>query len=133
MIKAYKSYWENAFNFHGRTSRGGYWWVAFINIAIFIALVIFMYLSLSGAIDGFKNPIEPLGPVVPIIIVVSWPFINAVPSLAMTVRRLHDTGRSGANYFFALIPLAGPIIMVYFLISPTKDKRMNRYGYRRQV
>ena len=133
MIRAYSSYWRNGFNFSGRTSRGGYWQVAFINIAAFIALAVFMYLSLSGAIDGFKNPIEPLGPVVPIVIVVSWPFINAVPSLAMTVRRLHDTGRSGAYYFFALIPLAGPIIMVYFLISPTMNPRMNRYGYRRQV
>ena len=120
-------------NFNSRTSRGGYWKVAFINVVIFFALLVYMYLSTSGAVDGFVNPLAFLGPVAPIVFVVSWPFIIVVPSLAITVRRLHDTGRSGANYFFSFIPLAGPIIMVYFLISPTKNPRINRYGYRRQV
>lgn len=133
MIRAYRSYWRNALNFSSRTSPSGYWWAVLVNVAVLIALVVFMYLSLSGAAPGFKNPVAFLGPVAPIVFCVSWPIITAVPTLAMTVRRLHDTGRSGAYYLFALIPLAGMIIMVFFLTSPTKDPRMNRYGYRRQV
>ena len=133
MIKAYRSYWRNGFNFEGRTSRDGYWWVVLVNVIVTIALIVYMYLSTSGAIDGFVNPLAFMGPVAPIAFVVSWPVITAVPTLAMTVRRLHDTGRSGLYYLFSLIPLAGFLIMVYFLISPTKDPRNNRYGYRRQV
>ena len=34
-----------------------------------------------------------------------------VPSLSVTVRRLHDTGRSGWWFFIALIPLVGAIIL----------------------
>ena len=133
MIKAYKAYWKNAFNFRSRTKVAGYWWVVFVNLIIGLALLIFMYLSTSGAVSGFKNPLEPLGPIVPIVMFVSWPFINFIPTLALTVRRLHDTGRSGWYYLFIIIPVAGLFIMIYFLTSPSMYPQGNRYYYRRYV
>jgi len=133
LIKAYRAYWKNAFNFRDRTKTAGYWWVVFLNVVIGLALLIFMYLSTSGAVSGFVNPLAPLGPVVPIVILVSWPFINLVPGIAITVRRLHDTGRSGWNYLFALIPVIGLFILVVFLTAPTMYPQGNRYYYRRHV
>jgi hypothetical protein len=42
-----------------------------------------------------------------------------VPGIAVTVRRLHDTGRSGAYYFLALIPFVGGIVLLVFLCEPS--------------
>jgi len=121
------------FNFRSRTSLGGYWSVVLMNGLIWIALIVFMYISTSGGASVFPAPIEISQPVIPIVILVSWPFINIIPGLAMTVRRLHDIGKSGIYYLFALIPVAGLFIMIIFLTTPTLNPRMNRFGYRRQV
>ena len=133
MIRAYKSYWKNFWNFRDRTSIDGYWWVILINAIIAIALLVFMYRSVAGLGSGFTNTSALLGPVAPIAILISWPALNVIPGLAMTVRRLHDTGRSGAYYLFAFIPVAGLYIMIWFLTSRTKDPRENRFGYRPQI
>ena len=132
MIRAYSSYWRNGLNFSARTSQSGYWWVVMVNVCIFIALFLFMYLSISGAAE-VTNPLGFMAPVGPVVFLVSWPVINAVPSLAMTIRRLHDTGRSGVYYLFALIPVVGTLIMVYFLTCPTMHPQSSKYGNRRQV
>ena len=73
------------------------------------------------------------GTQLPIVLVVSWPFINLVPGIAMTVRRLHDTGRSGLHYLFVFIPLAGAVILLVLMLSRTRHPHENRFGYRRQV
>ncbi len=42
-----------------------------------------------------------------------------LPALAITVRRLHDIGKSGSRIFVSLIPIAGPILLIidYFKIG----------------
>ena len=51
----------------------------------------------------------------------------AVPSLAVTWRRLHDAGKSGTYFFYILIPIAGIIML---LIQLTKDSQPgeNQFG-----
>ena len=133
MFKAYRSYWRNASNFRDRTSRAGYWWVFFVNIVIGAALFVFMYISISGAGFGSVNRHDTFSTLAPVVILVAWPFVNIIPSVALTIRRLHDTGRSAVYYLCSLIPVAGTLIMVYFLASETKTPPDNRYFYRRQV
>lgn len=43
-----------------------------------------------------------------------------VPYLAVIWRRLHDTGRSGKFYFFVLIPLVGPILLIVWLAGRSR-------------
>ena len=50
-----------------------------------------------------------------------------IPSLAVFVRRMHDTGRSGWFWFLGLIPVVGPIILIVFLVQPG-DPGPNQYG-----
>ena len=50
-----------------------------------------------------------------------------VPGLAVAWRRLHDIGKSGAYWFFILIPLAGPIILLVWL-AKAGDAGDNAYG-----
>jgi len=117
-------------NFFDRTSRAGYWWVVLLNAVIGVALLILMFFAISGAGTGSSNP---FGMGSGVIIFASWPIVNIIPSAAMTVRRLHDTGRSWLYYLFTFIPIAGSVIIVIFVASETRDPFRNRYGGRPQV
>lgn len=50
-----------------------------------------------------------------------------LPGLAVTVRRLHDTGRSGWKLLLALIPIVGAIIVIVYLFHDS-EPGFNRYG-----
>ncbi|OEE57745.1 hypothetical protein A1OO_17365 [Enterovibrio norvegicus FF-33] len=49
-----------------------------------------------------------------------------IPSISLTARRLHDTGRSGWWQLIALIPLVGAIVMIVFLVQDSKED--NEHG-----
>lgn len=50
-----------------------------------------------------------------------------VPGFAVTVRRLHDVGRSGSTLFWALVPGAGGLFILYLLAKPS-DSGANQFG-----
>ena len=50
-----------------------------------------------------------------------------IPSLAVGVRRLHDTGRSGWNLLIGIIPIVGWIILIIFLVQKSEEGT-NKYG-----
>jgi uncharacterized membrane protein YhaH (DUF805 family) len=43
-----------------------------------------------------------------------------LPSLAVTVRRLHDIGRSGWWIFIAIIPVIGALVLLYWYVQPSQ-------------
>lgn len=57
-----------------------------------------------------------------------WSVIAFVPNIAVTVRRLHDTGRSGWNWLWCLIPIFGWIILLVFCCQDSQYG-INKYGY----
>lgn len=96
IVNATKRFFRKYATFSGRASRGEFWWS-------YLALLI------AGFVVGFVEFI----PVVGVIIGLVFSFGTIIPSLAVSVRRLHDTNRSG---WFLLIPFAlsmvGAIILV---------------------
>lgn len=50
-----------------------------------------------------------------------------VPCLAVTVRRLHDLGKSGWWWFIILVPIVGPIIILVFCVMDSQPGA-NEYG-----
>ncbi len=50
-----------------------------------------------------------------------------LPTVAVTARRLHDTGRSGWWQLLWLIPILGQLVVLYWLVSPG-DPGPNRFG-----
>lgn len=56
-------------------------------------------------------------------------FVVMIPSIAMTVRRLHDIGKSGWFYFIGCIPIVGLVFMIIWLTRPS-DPHTNEYGPR---
>ena len=52
-----------------------------------------------------------------------------IPTWAVAVRRLHDTGKSGWNMLFHLIPLLGSVMVVIMLCLDSEAD--NDYGPRK--
>jgi len=52
-------------------------------------------------------------------------FVMLAPTLALIVRRLHDSDKSALWLFFALIPLIGPAGLIWVLTNETRE---NKYG-----
>ncbi len=95
--------------FNGRARRKEYW--MFILFNIIIALVL-------GAVSGMLDAQ---------ILVMLYSLAIIVPSLAVAVRRLHDTGRSGAWIFISLVPVVGGLIFLYFMVIDGQPGD-NQYG-----
>ena len=107
--------------FEGRARRAEYWWFVLFNVIISVVLN-----TIFGARGGV--PEEPLAQATPLAII---PAIYALgillPSLAVAVRRLHDTGRTGWWIFIGLIPLVGWIVLIVFYVQDS-DVGDNAYG-----
>ena len=104
--------------FEGRARRKEYWMFFLFSVVIVTILTVideFMGLKfeLGGEDLGFLSTLYYLG--------------IAIPYLAVIVRRLHDTDRSGWWILISLIPLIGGIILLVFtIIEGTKGD--NRFG-----
>ena len=97
-------------DFSGRARRREYWMFVLINFLIGCALGV-------------------IGALVHGLVFLSWVYSLAVlvPSIAVSVRRLHDTGRSGWWLLIGLIPLIGALILLYWFCQPSAQGA-NEYG-----
>jgi len=101
----------NYANFGGRASRGEYWWYTLANVIVYVAL------NIVGSALG--DSMSLLGGL--------YALATFIPGLAVLVRRLHDTGKSGWMSLLALIPLVGLIILIVFLVADSATGE-NKYG-----
>jgi uncharacterized membrane protein YhaH (DUF805 family) len=101
---------KNYTGFRGRASRTEFWMFNLVNFLVMLALWI-----LYGAVHA-------LG-----VLVVVYELGLLLPSLAVSVRRLHDTNRSGWWLLIDLIPLIGAIVLLIFLCTDSTSAD-NEYG-----
>ena len=111
---------DNYANFNGRARRKEYWM-----FTLFVSLIFFAVFSLSIAAMFLID--EEAGFILFLIVTVLFYFIHLVPAIAVTVRRLHDVGKSGWFYLLALIPYVGGFIIFIFSVMDG-DKGANDYG-----
>ncbi len=97
--------------FAGRARRKEYW--MFVLISAVVVLVL-------GFVNGLMGADVPALPVYYSLAVV-------LPSLAVTVRRLHDTDRSGWWLLILLVPIVGAIVFLVFMATPGGEMA-NRFG-----
>jgi uncharacterized membrane protein YhaH (DUF805 family) len=102
--------------FSGRTSRKEYWMFSLFNMIFAIAAIILD--NLTGLSEGER----PFG-----IIFILYSLAILIPGLAVTVRRLHDVGKSGWIILTALIPLVGMIWILVLTLTDSNPEE-NRYG-----
>ena len=53
--------------------------------------------------------------------------LHFIPNIAIAVRRLHDTGKSGWWYLLSLIPYIGPFILFILLVLDSSEEE-NQWG-----
>ena len=102
--------------FSGRARRKEYWFFVLFNV------IISLVLTVIDAAMGTYDETVGTG-------ILSGVYLLAIfiPSLAVAVRRLHDTGRSGWWNLIILIPLIGIIVLIVFLCLDGNAEE-NEYG-----
>jgi uncharacterized membrane protein YhaH (DUF805 family) len=95
--------------FNGRARRKEYWMFTLFYIISYLILMLIEFL---------------IG--IPQVLTGIYSLALLLPSLGVTIRRLHDTGRSGWWILISLIPLVGAIILLVFLCQDSQGT--NQYG-----
>jgi uncharacterized membrane protein YhaH (DUF805 family) len=105
-------------DFKGRSRRAECWYFVLFNFLFYIILYIVL-LPVVASTQIFSQ--------IFISVTYLYLFLAFIPWLAVVVRRLHDTGRSGWWLSISMIPLVGP---VWFLVLVVKDSNPgdNKYG-----
>lgn len=101
--------------FAGRARRKEYWMFVLFNA---IAAIV---LSIIGSLLGRGAAMLPY------ILTSLYGLVVLIPNIAVTVRRLHDTGRSGAWWWIQLVPFIGGI-WLFVLMCLDGERKENQYG-----
>ena len=116
---------DNYANFNGRARRKEYWMYTLVFTVLLIALMTIMFSVLSFSDEtGIET-----GPSVylTVILVIVFLFAHFIPTIALTVRRLHDTGKSGWWYLIVFVPYLGNFVIFIFTLIDG-DRGDNKYG-----
>ncbi len=93
----------------GRAPRAEYWWFELAQLLIIVAALIIDQIIGTGFIY--------------IIAVIAL----ILPSIAVLIRRLHDTDRSGWWFWIMILPIIGSIVILVFTLI-AGDEGDNKYG-----
>ena len=111
--------WKKYAQFSGRACRSEFWTFALINMLIGFVLWVPSIASLRRTGSPGLNPL--------FFLYFIFLLVALLPSIACTVRRLHDSGKSGWWYFIAFVPLVGGLILLVFLLLGG-NPGANKYG-----
>lgn len=98
-MKYYILAFKNFTNFSGRSTRPEFWYFFLINFIFFLS---------TNILALFYGEIIELVELIYIV-------ITFIPSLALTIRRLHDINKSGWWILISLVPFIGSIILLVIL------------------
>ena len=119
--EAVKSFWSHYSKFKGRSRRSEYWWIQLFLVLTNLAVAAIDLALMNGDVDRFIA--NGGGGIVGLI----WILVTIVPALAVLVRRLHDTGKSGWWVLIGFVPLIGGIVLLVFTVLDS-DAGENKFG-----
>lgn len=105
-IESIKTCYKKFFDFSGRASKSEFWWFQLYAIIIYALMFV------------FQGDLAILFSIITIA--------NAIPNWAASVRRLHDTDKSGWFVLISIIPILG--LIIFFLLMGEGSKGKNRFG-----
>ena len=114
--------WKKYADFSGRARRSEYWWFGVFNV---LAIIVISFVA--GFIAGAMGTSDEGMLVLVYVLVGLYCLVVLLPGLAVTVRRLHDTGRSGWWYLICLVPYVGSLVLLVFTCLDSKPEE-NRWG-----
>ncbi|WP_443748616.1 DUF805 domain-containing protein [Asticcacaulis solisilvae] len=113
--QAIQSCLKNYAKFEGRATRSEYWWF-------------FLFYLLALIVPSFVGAIlqsQIVSAILGLFMLVAF-FGLILPSLAVSIRRLHDTNRSGWWLLLGALPLGGFVVLVFHCLESTPGP--NKYG-----
>jgi len=102
--------------FSGRARRKEYWFFNLFNLIIAIVL------AFVDTMAGTMNPATGMG-----LLGLVYSLAVLLPGIAVTIRRLHDTDRSGWWLLIIFVPIIGAIVLLVFMILDSTTGQ-NRFG-----
>ena len=103
--------------FRGRARRKEYWMFFLFNV-----IISFVLMFIDGLIGLTSQSGFGVGPLYGLYLLALF-----IPSVAVSVRRLHDTNRSAWWLLIGLVPLLGGLILVILMCFESQPEE-NRYG-----
>ena len=134
--KSLLTYWGESFtkhyaDFSGRARRSEYWGTVLFNVLIqavltiilsFVCTILFSSIEINGEVTF--SPLFFLLLDTPIYI---YLLIWFLPGLTVSVRRLHDIGKSGWNVLWGFLPIVGAIMLIYWFCQDSQVGE-NKWG-----
>lgn len=115
-MKYYIKAFNNFSNFNGRARRKDYWMYLLFNLIFaMVAIILDNVFGLAFESIGYG------------VIYLLYALITFIPSLSVSVRRLHDKSKSGWYLLLAIIPIIGGIVLL-FILAADGDPGENEYG-----
>ena len=111
-LKCLKQYAD----FSGRARRKEYW------MYVLFYMIIAIVLHVIDSMLGWVTPEFDMG-----VLGGLYSLCMFIPGLAVSVRRLHDIGKSGWNFLFILIPLVGAVVLLIWFCKEG-ERRGNAWG-----
>ena len=100
-VDAVKLFFTRYADFNGRSRRSEFWWASLATSIISSVL--------ATAIPNFAW---------------IWSLVILVPGVAVSIRRLHDIGKSGWWYLINFVPLVGQIIFLVFMCKDSTEDNL---------
>ena len=97
---------QNQCNFSGRARRSEYWYFTLFQTILF-------YIMQISAMDVEKYNTKSPFYFIFILTALCWIY-SLIPSLSLSVRRLHDTGKSGCYMFLGFVPFGFLVLLMFF-------------------
>lgn len=115
---AIQRFFKKYATFTGRASRSEYWWWTLV--AAIVGIVLNILLTTGISVDPTTGaPVLGAGYVIGLILAIVWGLATIVPSIALTVRRLHDGNFSGLLVLLVLVPFLGALAVLVLTLLPS--------------
>ena len=108
-LESIRTVYSKYFDFNGRARRSEYWFFYLYYILVLIALVM-----IETAIES------------PPILTGIFLLVNFIPQLSASIRRLHDSGKSGWLILVGLLPFGGLVLLIFYVLD--SEPGDNDYG-----
>jgi len=102
-------------DFNGRASRSAYWYFVLFYVLIGVVLAIIDTFVVNPLLGMNIAEVSQGG-----ILQFVFALAILIPSIAIGVRRLHDTGKSGWWMLISLVPVIGLLALIFFFVQPSK-------------
>jgi uncharacterized membrane protein YhaH (DUF805 family) len=109
---AIASYFSKYATFSGRARRSEFWFAVLFTTLVSVAIGIIW--------PGTTIVVNDMSVQQSSIASNLWSLATLVPSVALSVRRLHDVGRRGTFYLFILLPIVGWIMLFVQLVKDSQ-------------